>query len=211
MKLTKYKIFCVTENSWKEWYLPEAAAPPTTCPDSSSHSVDVTKTAVIEKEQSTEVVTQFEKNDKDLKLCSVTAQVDSVTGIAVVELPCPSSGRWMDAGVSFFTAEEPRRISMVEGVASFDLPADALFTGSPPMPAGTPLKTYHDDEMPEINQGWRIPAKGDYGPVGELEIDTMAGYGWVPGIITLRFTGKLPGTAPFSGWFTVNLKWGKNG
>lgn len=207
MKLTRYKIFCVTENSWKEWFLPETSASPTACPDNTAHSVDVTQTAMIEKEDADEVVTQFEKNDKDLKLASGEAAVDANTGAAVIEIPVGSGGRYIDEGVAWFDVPHAQdRITAIEGVTAVDLPADALFPGCPALPAGTSVKTYHDDEISAEFQGWRIPFKR-----GHIEIDTMAGYGFIPEVLKLKITAKKGGDAPFTGSLFVNVKWGKKG
>jgi hypothetical protein len=157
-----------------------------------------------------EVVTQFEKNDKDLKCASATAQVDSQTGEVTLEILCPPSGRWIDEGMTFFTSQEPNHVTSVEAVTPVELPENALYAGSPVIPAGTAIKAYHDEEVAEANQGWRVPASPDYDDIGFLKLVAISGYGWFPGNLILRVKGKQKGTPPFSSWFTVNVKWGKD-
>lgn len=46
--ILKYKIHCNTENADKIWYLDNNQSSPTTCPTNSSHSVDLSSTAVVQ-------------------------------------------------------------------------------------------------------------------------------------------------------------------
>lgn len=213
MMLYRYKLFCEDEQTWVYAWGSESDPAPTLCPNNTAH---VLRADSVSIEQSIdaikEVVTQFEKNDKDLKLASATAQVDEQTGVAELLIPVPASGRWIDEGTGFFSPSEPQKLAAIEAVApAGGLPADALYPGSPEIPEGAPIKSYHDDEAPEENQGWRVPMKADGGPLGEIVVDTMAGYGWIPGGLVLKVVGKMSGSAPFSGWFSVNIKWGKQG
>jgi hypothetical protein len=164
------------------------------------------------KSVKSEVITLFEKNDKDLKCCSGTVQVDPATGIGVVEIQIPATGRWMNRGNAFFTATEPNRATGIEVCTPpTGLPANTLYPGQPALPPGYPLKSYHDDEMPAVNQGFRVPAIASGALAGVSDVETLAGYGWIPGGLVVRITGKMSGVAPFSGWFSINMENGKNG
>lgn len=213
MIVQKYRLYCEDEAGFVYVLAKDSDPAPSLCPNNTSHVIRADSVAVDEQyEAQKEVVTQFEKNDKDLKLISATVQVDSQTGIAELLIPCPESGRWIDEGVAFFTEMEPHRIQSIDAITPpGGLPADALYPGSPELPEGYSLKAYHDDEADEALQGWRIPANNGFALAGHITVDTMAGYGWVPGGIVLRIRGKMSGTAPFAGWYTCNIKWGKQG
>jgi hypothetical protein len=198
MEVNKYRLRCVTENKdytiWSE-------QPPVYCPSSAGHQVDHDATLLIETVKSNEVVTQFEKNDKDLKICSGYGDVDS-NGSVDVSLPVPGditlgNGRYIDAGCAWF--DEPHPDDRVVAIECVDLD-NVVGYG-----AGAILKTYHDDEQPETNRGWRIPYKR-----GQVEIDTMAGYGFIPSQLYLRIRAKRGGGLT-TGRFYYNIKWGKLG
>jgi hypothetical protein len=161
-------------------------------------------------EKPTNVVTLYEKNDKDLKLCSVSVPVDTTTGIAELVIPAMSE-RYMTGGYGFFTTSEPMWAKQIEAVSMVIVPADTLFPGQPELPAGTTLKTYHDDEVDSSMQGWRVAAQADGSPVGVMKVETLAGYGKVPAGMGMKIVVQMAGSAPFSGWFTVNMEWGKLG
>lgn len=164
-----------------------------------------------------EVVTQFEKNDKDLKLCCAGAAVDGVTGEAIIYLQVPGaldpeffqavpnpdnfdrsagSGRYIDEGAAFFdvshAGDKIKEIwAVIRGPSSAE---DVL------------LKAYHDEDQSDVNnQGWIIPPKR-----GQVEIDTMAGYGFCPRGCAIKVVAQKS-AGNFSGTFFMNLKWGKKG
>jgi hypothetical protein len=144
-----------------------------------------------------EVITLFEKNDKDLKISSAVGSVDSETGIAVITIPIGANGRYMDEGEAWFSvANELDRIKKAE-IVDVD---NVLGYG-----ADTIIKSLHDDDIAEEFQGWRIPNK-----FGHVDVDTMAGYGYIPEGLYFRITGvKDPSNK--TGNLFVNLKWGKTG
>ena len=168
------------------------------------------QTVIVQSIPQTEVVTQFEKNDKDLKLSSICVPVDSITGRAILTIPAMSD-RYLAGGEGFFTKDEPIRAISVNVIAATTIPANSLFQGQPEFPPGTPLKAYHDDELDSSMQGWRLPSNLDGSPVGIIEIETLAGYGKVPAGLGLQITMQMPGSAPFSGYFSINIEWGRAG
>lgn len=158
------------------------------------------------------VITYFENNDKDLKVCSAEALINPQTLEA--EVIIPSMGRWIDEGYAFFTVGKPHRMTQIEGVTLTDIPAGIL--GPDMVPQGTVLKSYHDDEIPEEFHGYRVPASpDDMRRVGEVDLDTMAGYGWVPAGLGIKIKAKLGSGAVLGQnglnevYFCVNVKWGK--
>jgi len=48
MSVKHYKIYCETDAQWEDWYLPDDAAEPTTCPVDSGHSVTASSVSVVE-------------------------------------------------------------------------------------------------------------------------------------------------------------------
>lgn len=42
-----WRVWCDSENGWRDWWLPEAQGQPTTCPVDGSHAVDGVKTFVL--------------------------------------------------------------------------------------------------------------------------------------------------------------------
>lgn len=59
--------------------------------------------------------------------------------------------------------------------------------------ANTVLKTYHDDEMPDENQGWFF--EKHFGSEGIVEIEPMGWYGQFNGDLKLRITCKVAANA----------------
>lgn len=146
----------------------------------------------------TEVITQFEKEDKILKLFS--GEVDVVNGVATLLLKTPgvpgSGGRYIDWGVAWFN--EQHNGDKVYKVEVVDI--DNLLGYG----AGVILRTYHDEAALEENCGWRIPKTE-----GVVEVDALGGYGFLPSGFYLRIIGKK-GESQQTGTFYVNLKWGKD-
>lgn len=147
-----------------------------------------------------EAVTQFEKNDKDLKIASGVASAGQ-DGIATLSIESGDLGRYIDEGMAWFWPKHPDDwIASIVGTDEY-----GIYTGV----SGTVVKTYHDDDLPEDLQGWRVPYQR-----GHIELDTMAGYGFVPPGIRLKVTGKsgFGADAAASGVkLYTNIKWGKLG
>ncbi len=108
-----------------------------------------------------EVVTQEEKNDKVLKLACGLADV--VNGSAIISITVPSGGRYAAGGYCFTDAW-----TMGDKVTKVQVTH----------PDYGVVKTYHDSDAPEANQGWLMyPAHNNS---GEIEIDPIGGYGFIP-------------------------------
>jgi hypothetical protein len=147
------------------------------------------------------VTTQFELNDKDLKLASGEAAVDG-SGNAVLNFKVPGTyangdGRWLTSGTAWF--DSPNAHDTVTEINIIDTD-NVLGYG-----ANTVVKTYHDNEMPSDQTGWRIP-----NIIGFAKVETLAGYGFVPAEFTIQIKAKK-GAGITSGYFFVNLEWGKSG
>ncbi len=70
-------------------------------------------------------------------------------------------------------------------------------------PAGTILKTYHDDDVPTVNQGWYFWKS--HGTEGECEIEPIGWYGQLNGELELKVTFKVAANAKVK----ANIWWGK--
>lgn len=148
----------------------------------------------------TEVVTQFEKNDKDLKVACGSGAFDGTTKLAVAEIPSPpgSTGRYIESGLAF--VDDPHAGDKIEKIEAVD--TYGTYSGV----AGYVLKTYHDDDQATDHQGWFIPAKAN-----GVTLDTMAGYGFVPPGVTLKVTARSAKADPTGDFLRVNIKWGRLG
>ena len=148
-----------------------------------------------------EVVTQFEKDDKTLKIVSSTATVDEFSE-ATILLKIPGvmangDGRWVSGGEGWFDSiHKDDRIIELE-VVDVD---DVLGGG-----AGAMLKAYCDDDMPESNEGGRICLH-----TGTMKIESMGGYGWIPAQLYLKIMAKKGGDIT-TGTFYCNIQWAKSG
>lgn len=195
----KYKIRCTTEGTDKFWYLPNTAPTPHTCPDDTSHSVDLSSVSITQIGEPQEVVTQFEKRDKTIKLAHAEGEVSSEDGTVTVLLKVPGTpnsgdGRWLSSGTAFF--DEHTAGDKVLGVYFTD--EDNLLG----MGESTVIGSYTDDEVDENNRGWAIA------PIGFLKAEAIGGYGFAPSGFYLKVIAKKAGESP-SGKFYCNIEWGK--
>lgn len=148
-----------------------------------------------------QVTTQFEKNDKDLKIASIIGNVDG-NGDVEMTLQIPGTpgtadGRWINGGTAFFhTPHSGDRVTACEVVDLDDL----LGAG-----AGYVVKTFHDQDVDANNQGWRIPTKR-----GLVEVETMGGYGFIPAGLYIRIKGKK-GEGITTGTLCINMEWARSG
>lgn len=148
----------------------------------------------------TEVVTQFEKRDKTLKICSGTGAV-GIDGIATVLIKVPGThgsgdGRWISSGMAFFDVHHPD--DKVNSVRFTD-EDNILGYG-----AGFVVGSYTDDDADSANQGWHIP------PPGWVEAEAIGGYGFAPSGFYIKVVGTKGGGAT-TGNLYMNIEWGKNG
>lgn len=148
----------------------------------------------------TQVVTQFEKDDKDLKICCDSGSVSAISGQATVLIPVPGDmasgeGRWVAGGTAFFSdAHAGDRILSVSITDE-----DNVLGGG----AGAVVKSYTDLEQASGQQGWYIP------PVrGQLEVEPVGGYGFLPAQLYLKIVAQKA-TLHYSGTFYTNIFWGK--
>lgn len=147
-----------------------------------------------------EVTTQFEKNDKTLKMCSAAQDFDS-NGDAVMSIKVPGTYgtdvRFISGG-ELWTSDQHKNDRVLE-VSVVDVD-NVLGYG-----ANTVIQTYHDTDVPSDQQGWRIPFKR-----GQVDAETIGGYGVIPAelYLTIKVTsghGNATGTA------YVNIEWGSQG
>jgi len=174
-----------------------------------------------------EVETQLEKDDKTLGLASAFAEFSG--GVCELEIKIPGTEpgikRYVKEGYAFTDAYRfGTRITKVHvidkdfmyaGIPGF-YPATPTEAGIPGvdglswadvMPGGVDLGGYHDPEMPEINQGWRMWA--EEGGQGGCDIDNLAGYGSLPAGTYLMIRIEVPsGTGPEPTKAAANIQWG---
>lgn len=150
-----------------------------------------------------EVITQFERQDLSLKICSNQAEVDG-NGEALVEILVPgtfngvtifeSNGRYISGGETWFDSQhKDDRITEVSVVDKDNI----LGYG-----ANTVIKTYHDTEAAESLRGWRIPMK-----YGHIYAETLGFYGFIPSGLYVAIKGKKGGNIT-TGTLYLNIEWG---
>src|ERR1035437_8762856 len=145
------------------------------------------------------ITTQFERTDIDLKLACCTADVQS-DGTAEVSLKVPgvpgsSDGRLVGGGALFFNNSDVG--DRVTKIAVVDVD-NILGQG-----AETVLKTYTDEFVDEINQGWYIPVKRR-----QVEVESMGFYGMIPSGLYLEIYMKK-GSGVTTGKAYLNIFWGR--
>lgn len=146
-----------------------------------------------------EVVTQFEKRDKTLKLAHGEMTVDGTTGLATILIKIPGTpgsadGRWISSGTAFFDVHTPGDKVLAVRFTDED---NILGAG-----AGAVVGSYTDDDADEINQGWAMP------PTGWIKCEAIGGYGFAPAGFYIKVVAKKSGDSP-SGKFYCNFEWGK--
>lgn len=172
-----------------------------------------------------EVVTQMEKGDKGLRLASAEVSFDQ--GNALIEIFIPGNvgevGRYIAGGYGFTDVfgwgDRINIIQLVDknyvyaGVAYPATPFEAGVEGvteettwAQAVPSGVVLGSYHDDDLDEANQGWRLWC--DDGNQGGVDIDPIGGYGMLYARTYLRINFlKAEGSEATKA--AVNLWWGK--
>jgi len=154
------------------------------------------------------VTTQYELNNKVLKLFKCVGAYDAVTNLCVLEIKVPetfngvdplnSNGRYVAGGYAF--ADGYKFGDCLTKIEIVDID-NVLGQG-----ANTVLKTYTDDDADAANSGWYFWAalNGE----GEIEIDPIGGYGFIPSGIYLRLTCQRASGSPANN-VAVNIWWGK--
>lgn len=156
------------------------------------------------KSPSTQVITQFEKRDKTLKLASASGTIGE-DGTVAVYLQVPGTinptgditldGRWISSGTAFFDVATPG--DMVTSVRFVD--HDNILGQGIDFVIGS----YTDDDAISANQGWYIP------PVkGQMTAEAIGGYGFAPAGFYIMITAKK-GMGIITGTFYLNIEWGK--
>jgi len=181
------------------------------------------------------VVTQYEYNDKDLKLAKGTADVDE-TGKAVISVKVPgtfgsSDGRYVAGGyaicedynkddyVTVRILDNDRAIAMALALSqdpnATEPLSDAAVQGLGDIPGfgAFPLypvvKSYTDDELDPANQGWYFwPLIVNGSTAGECEVEPIGGYGFLPAGMYIVITYQRPNGVT-TGSCKVNFYWGK--
>lgn len=143
-----------------------------------------------------EVVTQFEKNDKTLKMCGDKGTINLTTKKCTLKFLVPgtpgsSDSRFVSGGTAWiqpYSATARVRVAIIDE-------DNILGYG-----AGTVVASYTDEEQPESKQGWFFP------PIGHVEAETIGGYGDVPAglYLCVEFEDDVGGGIAF-----CNLEWGK--
>jgi hypothetical protein len=145
-----------------------------------------------------QVVTQFEKRDKTLKIASIQAAVGG-DGRATLLLKIPGTfgtedGRWISSGIAFFDTWNAG--DMIESVRFTD--EDNLLGGG----AGAVIGSYTDEEVDDANKGWPIP------PNKWIKAEAIGGYGFAPAGFYIKIVGKKAAGIT-TGTLYVALEWGK--
>jgi hypothetical protein len=154
--------------------------------------------ALGNKSVTSEVVTQFEKNDKSLKLVSDYGEINLQTGQCVLLLRVPGipgqGKRFVASGMAWF--ENPELLDRVMVYISDE---DNLLGQG----AGIIIGSYTDDEAEESKRGWFIPPGRGY-----ADAQAIGGYGELPSGFYLKIIG-IKQTPAIGGKFFCNIEWGK--
>lgn len=154
------------------------------------------------------VTTESEKNDKVLKLASMEGTFDEngecTINFLVPEefngIVPPANGRWAAGGYAFtdaykfgdrITEVNVIDIDRVMAIANGGLTDEQMQAVVPTYPL---LKTYHDTHVVEAYQGWRMYAS--QGGQGEIEIDPIGGYGFIPSGLYIQLKFKKAEGSP---------------
>lgn len=149
------------------------------------------------------VQTRGERTDIDLKLFSMKADVNTSTGVAVASIKIPgvfANGdyRFIGGGEAFFDKadllDRANTVSIVDKDNILGYGADFV------------VKTYHDDQADEENQGWWIGID-NYNVAGNtsyIEIKPMGFYGQVPSELYLEIKATKDSSNK-TGTFFVNV------
>lgn len=184
-----------------------------------------------------EVVTQYEKNDKDLKLAKGVAEVGE-DGKATVYIQVPGTfgsaeGRYVTGGYGISEDYNPddyckvdiedkdRILAMMiarmmnpeatEPVSDATVQGMGEIPGVGAFPAYPTVKSYTDDEQPEEHQGWYfwpLAQGGSLPPVGEVEVNPIGGYGFLPAGFYIKIIYCRPAGVT-TGKVRINVDWGK--
>jgi hypothetical protein len=182
------------------------------------------------KKLTTEVITQYEKDDKDLKLARMSGNIEN--NIVRMELKVPDAGRYIAGGyciidsyddhdyVEVYVEDKDRMIAWALALhmnpsATEPIP-DAYIQGMGEIPGygAFPIypivKSYTDLDVPEENRGWHfwpLALGNNLDPHGYTEVEPIGGYGAVPGRFWLVIIVKRPNKN--FGLARIDLFWGE--
>lgn len=184
------------------------------------------------------VTTQYELNDKDLKLARAHGDIDPATKTAIVALQVPGAfgsgaGRYVAGGYAISAdydrddyvtvrIEDTDRyiaqtVQSIAGLATMPTDAEIQAMGVLPgigeaFPSYPVVKSYTDDELPEANRGWFFWANAignNEQANGECEVEPIGGYGFLPAGFYIVMTYVR--ATKTTGSLRVNFYWGKIG
>lgn len=49
MSIVQYRIYCITDETYRYWHLPDKLPAPTTCPDNPAHSIKLLQTTIVDR------------------------------------------------------------------------------------------------------------------------------------------------------------------
>lgn len=184
------------------------------------------------------VMTQYETNDKDLKLAKAMQVVNPSTYKAVMSLKIPgtfgsSDGRYVAGGyaisedynkddyVTVRVEDTDRLIALAVAQSqnpSATQPVDdatmqqmGVIPGSGAFPEYPIVKSYTDDELDIANEGWYfwpLAIGNNTAPAGECEVEPIGGYGFIPAGMYIVLEYVRPNGVT-TGSCRINLYWGK--
>lgn len=190
---------------------------------------DTNYRSIANKPVKQQVVTEFERDDKDLKLARGEAAVDNITGIARISILIPGTiglegcGRYIAGGDAFidefdfgdyclvYVEDEDRILAGAYGqAAGLGRPmTDEEMQAQGDFPEYPILKHYTDTEVTTPHRGWFMypESMGNaLPPVGWCEVEPIGGYAFVPSgfylVVELHRATRTDGT------FRLNYFWG---
>lgn len=174
-------------------------------------------------QETTLVTTQYELNDKDLKLARGECAIDPDTKSATVYIPVPAGGRYMAGGDGFLDSfdwgdyaivdieDKDRLLAHLAGIemslgrdaTDEEMQAASEFTAYPI------VKSFTDYALNASNQqGWYFwPEPINQTSYGVIEVEPIGGYGFVPEGFYIKI--KAIRANMTTGMFRCNVFWGK--
>jgi hypothetical protein len=135
--------------------------------------------------------TRDEREDIRDHISRSVAEFD-VNGVAEISIEIPSGGRFIGGGSAFTDVFYPGDCCYAIKVVDVN---NILGYGAEFM-----VSNYHDDEMPEGNQGWYfLPGPNN---TGILEVENLGYYGFIPGGLFLELYFKKEASSTATKVFT---------
>lgn len=189
------------------------------------------------KSPRSEVVTQFEKNDKTTKLARAKAIIDPQTKKATILIKVPGiagsgDGRYISGGYAISedydkddyatvrVKDEDRLLawqvalsqnpSATSPASDEMMQAIGVLEGVGDISNYPYIKSYTEDELEPENAGWYFwPSSmgANAAPIGETEVEALGGYGFLPSGFYIEIAYHREVLT--SGSIRVNLEWGK--